>query len=373
MKIFAILLLFITTTTAFAQADYRTEKVKKLQGAVVVNFDVKFERKLTKEERSQSLFYNEVTVLYNKDRLVMRRIYTNKSRDFDVFTLLDYNERKQYTCKFEDATRYAISKDFGQWQRNAKKIKGKTKTIAGIECQKYTLKVKGQVKEIYTTEELGLTYNHRSTAKGFALETVIFDKKLGYITLTAKSITYTHDVPKEHFSLYGFTIYTKEEYKERSLKAKEIIAEEKFERVGDKIPHLKILTLDDKKIDTRKNTDHVMFFVFFYEKCNPCNYLYKTVNDLQEKYKNQNVEFIGVSLNKDYETEQFVKFKNIKFQVAGEGSYITQPLGIKKYPYILIVDPNRIIRYAKIGGGGSPKQVKQLDAEIDKALSFLNQ
>ncbi|MBB6464059.1 TlpA family protein disulfide reductase [Flammeovirga kamogawensis] len=373
MKTFAILLLFFTITTTFAQNDYRTDKVKKLQGAVVVNFDVTFERKLTKEEKSQPLFYNEVIVLFNKDKLVMRKVYPNQSRDFDIFTLLDYNEQKQYSCKFEDATRYAISKDFGLWQRKAKKIEGKTKTIAGIECQKYTLKVKGQVKEIYTTEELGLTYNHRSTAKGFALKTVIFDKKLGYITLKAKSITHTYDVPKKHFSLDGFTIYTKEEFKERSEEVREIIAEEKFERVGDKIPHLKILTLDDKKIDTRKNADHVMFFVFFYEKCNACNFLYKTVNELQEKYKNQKVEFLGVSMNSDFETEDFVKFKNIKFQVAGEGSYITQPLGIKKFPYILIVDPNRTIRYAKIGGSGSPKQVKQLDVEIEKALSFLNQ
>lgn len=146
------------------------------------------------------------------------------------------------------------------------------------------------------------------------------------------------------------------------------------------MPSFDLVDIYGKKFDTATSSGKVLFINFWFTRCPPCIVEMPYLNDLQEMYTGQDVEFLSFAPEQKIEINRFLDRFEFNFRHFPGALNLIKPFGAS-YPKNILVDKNGIIRH--IGGGivrsagaGIPLSEKHeltWDAVRDKLDMLLNQ
>jgi len=352
-KISTLLILSILISfNAYAQWTY--PDAKPIENNVMIVYDIKYDRVLSEEEMQSSMFIKEIVMVFNNDKLFEKLISNNDK--IVKFNLIDYDKEMLYQCKRSDTKGEAISSKLVNPNKEIILQEGKEVTILGLPCQVSTTIMKGETREIYTTKEFPIKYVRQFMTEGFLMKYVARSKSLGIYTATAKKIYYTEPLDKAFYSLEGYTIKSKEEQKEylkeylkKKKKRSNLAKEAAIEKIGTSAPKYSVRSINGKKLKSKDMKGKVVVLNFWFTTCSPCKKEIPQLNELREKFKDENVEFIAVSLDPEYKLSTFLKQHPFTYDMVEDGRWIAEKFEIKSYPSNIIIDQNGTIQFYKIG------------------------
>ncbi|MGB1042115.1 MAG: TlpA family protein disulfide reductase [Tenacibaculum sp.] len=142
--------------------------------------------------------------------------------------------------------------------------------------------------------------------------------------------------------------------------------------IGNKTPEFSGKTLSNKEWNYNTIKGKVVLVNFWFIKCMPCMKEVKYLNELKEKYKDENFILISIArntkqelinFNSDFETiestirKEFAKEK-IKYEIIPECkksklncNKISSLFNVTRYPTTFIINKKGIIEYVKTGFG----------------------
>ena len=344
-------LLFLSILMSFnAFSQWKYPDAETIKNDVVIIYDVKYDRALSEEEKQSYRFKKEIIMVFNNNKLLKKTI-SNRD-DYETFILLDYDKEMIYDCLKYDNKGKAIRTEFMNPNKETILQEGKADTILGLPCQVWTTKIKGQDREIYTTKKFGLKHVDIYNAEGFLMKYVAGDKYFGPYTVTAKQMFYTDEVDKTLYNLEGYTITSREEYKEnlKEKKKRNNLAYEKaIETIGKSAPKYSARSIHGKKLKSKDMVGKVVVLNFWFTTCSTCKKEIPQLNELREKFKNENVDFIAVALDSEYKLSPFLEQHPFAYDIVEDGRWIAEKFEIKSYPSNIIIDQNGTIQFYKIG------------------------
>jgi peroxiredoxin len=107
----------------------------------------------------------------------------------------------------------------------------------------------------------------------------------------------------------------------------------------------------------------VIVINFWFVECKPCVIEIPELNNLVDKYKGEEVVFLGFATNDKSKIEGFLKTKTYKYNIIADGSNVARMYKVNAYPTHLIIDKNSKIAYCSTGLG--PTTVTDLEKTIE--------
>lgn len=114
------------------------------------------------------------------------------------------------------------------------------------------------------------------------------------------------------------------------------------------MPSIELVDLHGRKFDLAANSGKVLFINFWFTRCPPCIVEMPYLNQLQESYVDQDVEFLSFAPEQGVEIERFLERFAFNFRHFPGALNFIKPFG-RSYPKNILVDKNGIIRH--IGDG----------------------
>ena len=136
--------------------------------------------------------------------------------------------------------------------------------------------------------------------------------------------------------------------------------------IGEKAETFKDVSIKQIKIDTKKITNEVIVYNFWFTTCAPCKAEMPKLNELQVKYKNKNVHFISIALDPEYKITPFLEQFPFNYEIIADGRPIAEKFEVSSYPTNIIVDKKGIIQFYEIGYKTDIKE--RMTSMIDKIL-----
>ncbi len=361
-------LFFLSILISFnAYSQWKNPDAETIENDVLIIYDVEYDRLLSEKEKQSPRFKKEIIMVFNNNKL-KKKTFSNIN-NYETFVLFDYDEEVSYECSKIDNIGNAIRTEFMNPKKETILQEGKEETILGLPCQVWTTKIKGQDREIYTTNKFGLKYIDIYTAEGFLMKYVAGDKYLGPYTVTAKNIFYTDKVDEKLYSLDGFKIISRAEHKENLKKNKErnnLAFEKALEAIGKSAPKYSARSLNGKKLKSKDMVGKVVVLNFWFTTSPSCKEKIPQLNELREKFKGENVEFIAVALDAEYKLSPFLEQHPFTYDIVEDGRWIAEKFEIKLYPSNIIIDQNGTIQFYKIGH--KKDLTEMMSYEIEKLL-----
>lgn len=133
---------------------------------------------------------------------------------------------------------------------------------------------------------------------------------------------------------------------------------------GMKIPDFKTLTISGDTIDTKKLKGKILVINIWSLWCGPCVAELPGLNDIVDKYKDKNIEFIALTHEKKESIDKFLnKEHRFLFKIVPDAKNIYyNQLDSFGFPRTMIIDQKGIIRKVFSGGVNSkqaPDIIKQ--------------
>ncbi|MEN3045500.1 MAG: TlpA disulfide reductase family protein [Candidatus Hydrothermales bacterium] len=127
------------------------------------------------------------------------------------------------------------------------------------------------------------------------------------------------------------------------------LKEKVFKKVG-KVSDFELTLLDGSVFKYRENRDKIIVLNFWSTGCAPCREEIPELNELVEKFKNnEKVIFIAVTREGKKTVENFLKKKDFKYTIAINDTYLHKELNIFGLPTHLIIDRNGRIIFKQMG------------------------
>ena len=114
------------------------------------------------------------------------------------------------------------------------------------------------------------------------------------------------------------------------------------------MPSFDLVDIYGKKFDLAAASGKVLFINFWFTRCPPCIVEMPYLNDLQEIYAEQDVDFLSFAPEQEIEINRFLERFEFNFRHFPGALNLIKPFGAS-YPKNILVDKNGIIRH--IGGG----------------------
>ncbi len=112
----------------------------------------------------------------------------------------------------------------------------------------------------------------------------------------------------------------------------------------------------------------VVVINFWFIECKPCVEEIPDLNDLVEKYENEDVVFVGLAENDRASLEKFLAKNPFRYKITPNSSAVISEYGVFGFPSHMIIDKDGIVRYYTSGLMTGGLTVKGLDSEIGKLL-----
>ncbi|WP_303317268.1 TlpA disulfide reductase family protein [Flavivirga abyssicola] len=355
---FYVLLIGLFCPTIHAQWKYAN--ANNIVNDVIITYDVKYHQELTEKQKKSIYYKKEIVVIFNKNKLV-EKSFSNRV-DIQTSYHFDYNKQLAYSCLVSGKTKNAVVKKFKEPVKNVSIQDGKTKMLLEIPCQVYTANIKGKTEEILTTKKFGLKYVKQFKAEGFLLKYTSNDKRFGPYTVTAKSIFYKK-LPQITYSLKGFKIRTPEEHKTYIESSKERYnknKEKNIEFLGKKAPNYSFRSIRGRSFKSKNLLGKVVVLNFWFTTCPPCKKEIPELNELKEKFKDKEVEFIAVALDLEYKLDEFLRNTPFEYNIIEDGRWVANKFDITSYPTNIIIDKKGVYQFIKTG----------YKSDITKAMSY---
>lgn len=348
-------------------AQWRTSEANNISSDIIISYEVLYEKELTLEEKNSPEYIKEINIALNKDILIERKI-GNKIATTNNYTLYNYKTLKAYNCYNSVSSKIAIENNFTEPSVPVELIPNATpKSIFGYPCERGLVSINNLPKEVIYTKKIGLRYCKGLNIDGFLLECPGFNKKLGYYTVKAKKITYNNNLQESFFSLAGFTVQKKEELSKISKEREEKLKTERSQIIGTKAPNIKETSMKNKLIDSKKLLETIIVYNFWFTTCVPCKAEIPKLNQLREKYKDKNIQFVAIGLDPAYKINEFTQKIPLNYDIIAEGRWIADKFDISSYPTNLIVDGKGIIQFYEVGYKSDI--LERMSYEIEKQLT----
>jgi thiol-disulfide isomerase/thioredoxin len=162
---------------------------------------------------------------------------------------------------------------------------------------------------------------------------------------------------------------TKEEIKNKETEQKRKIKAEKEYRNeldGSKLEELNLEDINGVKFNLENLKGKVIVLNFWFTQCKPCVAEFPELNNLKEKYKNQDVEFFAVTWNNKETIEKFLLNHKLDFNIIPNGKLIIDKFKIPHYPYNIVIDKNGKVEY--INDVLVLNVLKKLDNKVSELL-----
>lgn len=357
-------ILLLIASNCFSQ--WKTSEANNIKNDIIISYEVIYDKELSLEEKNSSEYLSEIAIAFNKDNLVERR-FGNKLTTTNNFSLLNYNTLKNYVCSVSQSTKRAIQSDFKDPTVPVESILNSgPKTLFELPCEKGLVMVNNTPKEVLYTKKIGLKYCRQFKIDGFLLEYPGYSKTLGAYTVKVKKIAY-EKLPNSFYSLDDFIVQTAEDLKKDQQERIEKTNETRLKFIGKKASSFNELSIKNKKIDTKKLSGDVIVYNFWFTTCGPCKAEIPKLNQLKEKYKDQNVHFVAIALDEGYKIASFLKTTPITYDIIPEGRWLAEKFGVTAYPTNIIVDKKGIIQFYEIGY--KPDIVERMTSTLDEYLN----
>lgn len=319
----------------------------------VIFYDVIYEKELTEEEKASSSFIKDITVTFNKNKLV-ERVFRNTTR-YESYTVFDYSLKKYYKCNVTRSQKRAIVSNFRTPSKDVEKQNNSEKTILDLPCDEYVTIIAGKPVKMYATKAFGLRFAHHYKMDGFLLDYYAYNKKLGKYRVVAKKIEHLN-IPTSYYSLNGFDVMNKEAYKKLRSESRKNYEERKskYNKIADKLidkkkPVYSTKTIINKKISSKKMLGKVVVLNFWYTTCPPCKKEIPLLNKLKHKYKNKDVEFIAFALDEEYKLANFLLKNRFDYDMVSDARWLKEKFQIQAYPTNIIIDKKGKIQFYDVG------------------------
>ena len=357
-----IILLFFCVCFVIPNAfsQWRYPNAENIKDDIIITYEVTYDNELSEKQKQSTRFIKEFVVIFNNEKLLEKR-FTNNIK-LETSLLLDYNKELGYSCVKQGEVKQAVVSKFKQPFKKVTLLEGEEEQIIGFSCQVHTAKIKGKLRKIYTTKNLGLRFVKQFNAEGFLLKYSANDKYLGVYTVTAKTIFYTK-VPDSTYDLKGFQIKTSEEQKEYSnemASKREKNKEKSIENLGEQAPSFIVRSTRGKKFKSKDLLGKVVVLNFWFTTCGPCKKEIPQLNELKKRYNGKDVEFIAIALDQEYKIDKFVKQNPFTYNIIEDGRWLASKFDISLYPTNIIIDKEGNYQFFKTG----------YKKDITEAMSF---
>lgn len=162
---------------------------------------------------------------------------------------------------------------------------------------------------------------------------------------------------------------SKEEIKNKKTDIKnKLKAEKEFrnELDGSKIGELNFEDLNGKKFNLENLKGKIIVLNFWFTQCKPCVAEFPELNNLKQKYINQEVEFFAVTWDNKETIDKFLINHKLDFKIVPNGKIIIDKFKIPHYPYNIVIDKDGKIEY--INDVLVINVLKKLDNKINELL-----
>lgn len=139
--------------------------------------------------------------------------------------------------------------------------------------------------------------------------------------------------------------------------------------IGKKAIDFQVEDLNGEALSIGKFHGKIVLLDFWATWCAPCRAEMPFVKSTYQKYKNQNFEIIGISVDRDLnELTTYLETKGITWpQYYDSGGQISNLYQVQAIPTTYLIDSKGIIRYANLRGNALENAVRQLVLETDSA------
>lgn len=234
------------------------------------------------------------------------------------------------------------------------------KTIMGLECQKATATMGEGMIEAWFTKSIGVNYCPYVKADGFVLQYSL-PMPFGVVTYTATEINLNET---DLALLTPPSDYKKVTMKELQTELSGV--PEPTISNGTEAPNFIAKDLLGKMVDLNDLKGKVILLNFWFINCPPCRMEMPDLNELKNEYKDQDVEFIGITFDQPNQINQFLKKTPFEFQIIPNAQPIIDDYQIGGFPTSIVIGRDGKVVDSKMGGSFNIKD--ELKVFIEKAL-----
>ncbi len=105
---------------------------------------------------------------------------------------------------------------------------------------------------------------------------------------------------------------------------------------------------------------------FWFIACRPCVLEMPELNELVEKYKNEDITFIGFAPDKKDDIEHFLQKQHFDYNLISDSQATIQEYGVAAFPTHIVINKQSTIDL--VLKGFTPTTIEQLDHQIEKLL-----
>lgn len=139
------------------------------------------------------------------------------------------------------------------------------------------------------------------------------------------------------------------------------------ELIGHAPPNFAVTDLLGQYFNYTDLRGKVIVIKFWFIQCPPCIKEMPELNQLVQQYKNQEVVFLGFSLDSKYEIQQFLKRKRFDYQLIPDAKAIAHSYNVLGYPTHLIINKNGEVETVFTGVNNHIQS--KMSAIIDRLLT----
>jgi peroxiredoxin len=136
---------------------------------------------------------------------------------------------------------------------------------------------------------------------------------------------------------------------------------------GKEAPPFYSTDLDGNELSLQSLKGKVIVINFWFVECKPCVKEIPELNELVEKYKDKNVEFLAFATNKSDQLHQFLEEKAFNYHIIPDSKAVARAYLVSGYPTHVIIDQDSKIQYLTTGLG--PTTVKSIEKNLEDLLN----
>ncbi|GAA4273770.1 TlpA disulfide reductase family protein [Aquimarina gracilis] len=114
-------------------------------------------------------------------------------------------------------------------------------------------------------------------------------------------------------------------------------------------PDFDLVTTAGLRLNQRNLKGKITVVNFWFTTCGPCVKEIPSLNYLMQKYKDEPIEFLAFTFNKNNEVRKFLKENDFSYKQLPDARKIIKELKITIYPTHMVLDKNGIIQEVILG------------------------
>ncbi|PKH50570.1 hypothetical protein CXF68_07620 [Tenacibaculum sp. Bg11-29] len=130
----------------------------------------------------------------------------------------------------------------------------------------------------------------------------------------------------------------------KAIVSKATIAHHYFKMEGKKLPSYDFVDLDGNSHNKEDTKGKIVVLKCWFITCKVCVEEFPELNELVDKYKDNNVDFVSLAFDEKDKLIKFLETKTFKYvTIPNQKKYMSKKLKVKQYPTHLIVDSRGVI------------------------------